>query len=30
LREAVYPSNRQRGQKAVAEKKAEWRVSYQN
>lgn len=29
-REAVYPSSRQREQKAVAEKKAEWRVSYQN
>jgi hypothetical protein len=26
----VHPSNRQRGQKAVAEKKAEWRVSYQS
>jgi len=29
-REAARPPNRQRGQKAVAEKKAEWRVSYQN
>ena len=29
-RKAMCPSNRQRGQKAVAEKKAEWRVSYQN
>ena len=28
--DTVRPSNRQLGQKAVAEKKAEWRVRYQN